>query len=142
MTLLALKAGLESHNPDNLTPAQVGEGWRLVTKSEMLALPEDAQCWGPFAQAWRPSCRANGLIGLPNITYRTRWIAIDGGESVNLKSRSLIAAQHLLNESSRRVQDAADFHTAGEPAMADRNLSEASKTATDALQIIKLLQGI
>lgn len=35
----------EYHNPDNVKPEQIGEGWRLCLKSEIENPPKDAEFW-------------------------------------------------------------------------------------------------
>ena len=60
------------HNPDNLTPAQIGtaEGWRLLRVGEVGKLPDSEVChlWDSDNGGWMPD--ASGLF--PRFTYRTR----------------------------------------------------------------------
>lgn len=50
-----LPAGMTPHNPDNLTPEQVGEGFRLLAKEEIWNredLLSDIEMWMPGAERW------------------------------------------------------------------------------------------
>jgi hypothetical protein len=60
------------HNADNLTPEQVGTGWRLCTVEEVRTkLPADADRWEVLEGHWfRSLCR--GESGHDGFTYRTR----------------------------------------------------------------------
>lgn len=64
------------HNPDNLTPEQVGvaDGWRLLDENEILSQfdnrpPYTCQAWLEFKWS-SEDLGYNG--GSPNLTYRTR----------------------------------------------------------------------
>lgn len=65
-----------AHNPDNFDASMVdpnNEGWRLILKSEMDAVPEDAELFGHFENEWIP--RPSDLVGTEGhnlTTYRTR----------------------------------------------------------------------
>lgn len=68
---LLASARAPGHNPDKLTNAQVGKGWRLLARKEIQARPltPHIQSWGPgtrlwFGGDWRGS---NEFV-----TYRTR----------------------------------------------------------------------
>lgn len=66
--------GEEWHNPDKLTPEQVGvkEGWRLLTVSEVESndqtLKEHVFLWSSLHSVWRSQAKGNELC----FTYRTR----------------------------------------------------------------------
>jgi hypothetical protein len=64
---------LPIHNPDQVHPDQIGEGWRLLTQDELKSLPWDAQIWshGPEGWHWKPSSRL-GRCGLRGFSYRTQ----------------------------------------------------------------------
>jgi hypothetical protein len=71
-----LPEGLEWHNPEGLTPEQVGEGFRLLVTSEVNIIPE--LCLGSntdFVEGWERGKWNNnggrGLVGcLLSMTYR------------------------------------------------------------------------
>jgi hypothetical protein len=71
-----LPEGLEWHNPEGLTPEQVGEGFRLLVTSEVNIIPE--LCLGSntdFVEGWERGQWDNnggrGLVGcVLDITYR------------------------------------------------------------------------
>jgi hypothetical protein len=67
---------LPLHNPDQVHPDQIGEGWRLLTQEELKILPWDAEVWASGAEGWhwKHSTR-RGRCGLKGFSYRTR---IDG----------------------------------------------------------------
>lgn len=62
---------LEYHNPDNVIPEQVNEGWRLCLKSEVDSLPEDAEFLDRVRGRWEPRPYP-GQSGHRYNTYRTR----------------------------------------------------------------------
>jgi len=65
----------EYHNPDNLTPEQVGEGWRLLLKEERAERYESCAEISRDVQSWSGSkwCK-HGMYGTSkNITYRVQW---------------------------------------------------------------------
>lgn len=52
----------EFHNPDNLTPEQVGDGYRLLLPSEIKDRPltHEIHCWFPRNKRWFGGVRWNG----------------------------------------------------------------------------------
>jgi hypothetical protein len=57
------------HNPDKLTPDQIGDGFRLLAKHETV-LPSDADLW---TDRWSESmCRGETFNSHGILTYRTR----------------------------------------------------------------------
>ena len=59
----------EFHNPDNLTPEQVGEGYRLLLKSELIHRDyrADIHCWLSLSKKWETT----GWIGqAEELTFR------------------------------------------------------------------------
>ncbi len=63
---------MSAHNPDNLTEAQIGRGWRLLHVSELKRRePTNAiQTWYRGAQEWEGKTRWEGRN--PRNTYRTK----------------------------------------------------------------------
>jgi hypothetical protein len=65
-----LPAGMTPHNPDNLTPEQVGEGFRLLAREEIWERPsacQEIECYGDICKEWD----ATGWRGASTIfTYR------------------------------------------------------------------------
>lgn len=59
------------HNPDGLTVAQVGEGWRLLTENEIKERAFSDVCcegWQSFYQDWQTNCLGVSFA----CTYRVR----------------------------------------------------------------------
>lgn len=61
------------HNPDGLTPAQVGKGWRLLDRNEVKNRDVESREIEAFVGFPKRYWNSNGWIGHePSITYRTR----------------------------------------------------------------------
>jgi hypothetical protein len=60
------------HNPERLTPAQVGAGYRLLTTAEAQCVPEGAEAWGTLRRNGWSRSRNAGKMASQSFTYRIR----------------------------------------------------------------------
>jgi hypothetical protein len=62
--------GAERHNPDGLTPEQVGEGWRLTVEGEPVQSPDVAEFYNDLSTKWVAREYMNGRAYGRERTYR------------------------------------------------------------------------
>ena len=71
---------MKPHNPDNLTEAQIGEGCRLLTVSEIRDREETfaIHCWDSYGKSWLTDIPWIGSS--TELTYR---ISLEQAETLN-----------------------------------------------------------
>lgn len=98
------------HNPENVTPEQVGAGWRLLTTDEITKpLPGDTECWNHLTKTWQVSSNRGSVPCRFNQKTRTwRTQTAPPSPLVSLVTAEIAEKQALL-ETVKAIEAGAEW---------------------------------